>query len=1100
MRHSGAGQRSFTSLTDAPLSWLERETHMDTRRDSQSRMWIRRRQRRSVRTAVLGTLILVGVLAGAHIDAWADCPSPDPDADYNCPLGPTYVLPGWTNGAGWTQPAQYQTIKLGDLDGDGKDELIGRDPSGLSVYSFNTTRGLWEPVVRTDGKGLLILPLSDAAGYGPPQYSTTIQLADVDGQPGKELIVRSPNGLLVFKFVKGTLPGGTFQAGSWQQLNASGPFADTATFSNGKNWGSDVAYYSTIRLADIDGQPGAEAIGWGGNGVEAWKWNGTGWTQLTGIPGFGDAIVHGESEYSTLQLADLDGQPGAELIFRSAAGAFENGGLHVLQYQPGSGGGGGAWSELVNTGPFATDGLSVCGTRSCWATIRSGDVDGDGIAEVVGRLDSGDVQVYKLTASSSGSQWTLVGTSPGLLAGPQWSQPSHYETVQLADIDGQPGAELVTNNVDGIVVYRWSSTTNTFSTLTVNVPNLAADPWSTDRSYWATIQAGDVDGDKKAELLARGPYGVRTWRYQADQNTWSRYVPAGAFPQFTGVEATAYTALNQFLGIETGSVRDAYTDPTRNPTANELKNFQDAIAGRCSGEILGAPPRYQRCSPPSGSVGFGIPAYTAVSNQIIAELFWAQHVIDYFSTLGNLTTNLFLDENSSFPSLAADLKLDSEGVTGQTKATVDYTTLVLNQIANVLKFAGSFVGPDGAPLVVAGNALAVVIGVDSFLFNPTNPSSGGATFDHAFADVQKQVAIIQQDAQDLLAAQQHRVLSDANLLTAVGTLVNSQLWTLDTAGALSVSRQQFALWALQSFLPQVWDRWVITRCTVDTNPFTTDCNGVDGLGGGLWLRTTDAGVSFTAVLPKQEPCAIQGVNKVCEWTHVPSDTMTTLLFNPISASCTYQPGTTNSWVYGRCSLGLGFANWDVNGILDNKNGWSFATRVGSPVPGPEGSITSGEASAVGTPRQGRLKLSAEIPVLDPLDLRTAVLTLDGLLEEINGAGELVNDHTGNDLSPLVLVASRGARATEGEFTTPRGQLPQVTVRLKVDGDMLDVRLQVDRASIQSPGKCAGLSPTTRLQLTLRVDDLVHPPVELITREHWACETNHGGRVTGLHFP
>ena len=102
------------------------------------------------------------------------------------------------------------------------------------------------------------------------------------------------------------------------------------------------------------------------DGVEAWKWNGTVWTQLTGSPGFGDAIVHGEPEYSTLQLADLDGQPGAELINRSAAGALENGGLHVLHYQPGSGGG--AWSELVNTGPFATDGLSVCGTRSCWAT------------------------------------------------------------------------------------------------------------------------------------------------------------------------------------------------------------------------------------------------------------------------------------------------------------------------------------------------------------------------------------------------------------------------------------------------------------------------------------------------------------------------------------------------------------------------------------------------------------------------------------------------------------------------------------------------------------------------------------------------------------
>ena len=657
-----------------------------------------------------------------------------------------------------------------------------------------------------------------------------------------------------------------------------------------------------------------------------------------------------------------------------------------------------------------------------------------------------------------------------------------------------------------MVVYKWDPTARTFAALVSGVPALAADPWSTDRSYWATIQAGDVDGDTRAELLARGPYGVRTWRYQPDQRTWTRYVPAGDFPPFTGAAATAYAALNTFLGIQSGAVRDAYTDPTRTPTANALKNFEDAIAGRCVGEIAGAPPRFQRCTPPPPGQPPGPRvdpvAYTAVSNQIIAELFWAQHVIDYFSTLGNLTINLFLDENATFPSLAADLKLDSEGVTDQTKGAANYTNLVLNEIANVLKFAGSFVGPEGAPLVIAGNALAVAIGVDSFLFPPSNPSSGGATFDHAFADVLKQIAIIQQNTQDLLAAQQHRVLSDANLLATVGTLVASQLWTLDTAGALSVSRQQFTLWALQTFLPQVWDRWSISGCTVDDNPFTTDCLGVTVCcGGGTWLRTTDAGVTFTAVLPKQEPCSIQGLNKVCNWDQAPSTTMTNLLFNGISDACTYQPGTSKAWVYGQCSLGLGFGNWDVNGILDNRNGWNFATRSGNPVPGSEGAVRSGDASNIGTPAQGRLKLSAEIPLSAPLDLRTAVLTLDVLLQEIDGAGELVNDQIGADLSPLVLRAPRGSRATQAEFTTPRGRVPQVNVRLRVEDDgVLDVLLLVDRASIESPGRCAGDFLTTRLQLKLRVDDGAHPPVALTNSQHWACETDHGGRVTGLHVP
>jgi hypothetical protein len=197
---------------------------------------------------------------------------------------------------------------------------------------------------------------------------------------------------------------------------------------------------------------------------------------------------------------------------------------------------------------------------------------------------------------------------------------------------------------------------------------------------------------------------------------------------------------------------------------------------------------------------------------------------------------------------------------------------------------------------------------------------------------------------------------------------------------------------------------------------------------------------------------------------------------------------------------LGFDNWDANGLLDNKNGWSFATRSGNPEPGGEAVVKSGGATGVGAPRQGRLQFSAKFPVSGPLDLRTAVLTLDAFLQEVNGAGELVNDHTNLDFSPLTLLAPRGARETQAEFTTPRGRLPQVKVRLKVERGELDVRLQVDRASIESPQQCAGDFLTTRLQLRLRVDDGVHAPVELVSHEHWTCDTDHSGKVSRLSFP
>jgi len=76
----------------------------------------------------------------------------------------------------------------------------------------------------------------------------------------------------------------------------------------------------------------------------------------------------------------------------------------------------------------------------------------------------------------------------------------------------------------------------------------------------------------------------------------------------------------------------------------------------------------------------------------------------------------------------------------------------------------------------------------------------------------------------------------------------------------------------------------------------------------------------------------------------------------------------------------------------------------------------------------------------------------------------------------------------------------VKVKLKVDKGVLDVTLQVDRASIESPGQCAGSFLTTRVQLSPRVDDGVHPPVELVSNQHWACGKDHGGKVIKLSVP
>ena len=145
-------------------------------------------------------------------------------------------------------------------------------------------------------------------------------------------------------------------------------------------------------------------------------------------------------------------------------------------------------------------------------------------------------------------------------------------------------------------------------------------------------------------------------------------MPYGNFP---AVDATAFAALNTFLGIQSGTIRTVYAGPN-DPTSNQLASFQNEISARCTGEITAGPPQFQSCTPPPNPPGVSPAAWTAVSNQIIAELFWAQQVVDHFQTIHDTQTTLFINEINQNTTLVEDLKLvQQENVIAQ----VDYLAL-----------------------------------------------------------------------------------------------------------------------------------------------------------------------------------------------------------------------------------------------------------------------------------------------------------------------------------------------------------------------------------------------------------------------------------------
>ncbi|MFO0714888.1 MAG: VCBS repeat domain-containing M23 family metallopeptidase [Sandaracinus sp.] len=86
--------------------------------------------------------------------------------------------PSMPDADGWDRPEQYATLRLADLDGDGRDDLCARDRDGIAC---------WHASERGFERGFRGPALSDAAGFDRPERSRTVRLADVDGDARADL-------------------------------------------------------------------------------------------------------------------------------------------------------------------------------------------------------------------------------------------------------------------------------------------------------------------------------------------------------------------------------------------------------------------------------------------------------------------------------------------------------------------------------------------------------------------------------------------------------------------------------------------------------------------------------------------------------------------------------------------------------------------------------------------------------------------------------------------------------------------------------------------------------------------------------------------------
>ena len=387
-------------------------------------------------------LAAFGALAAPGV-ARAQCPEANPT--YTDACGPTFVLPGWGDAGGWTDPSQYSTIQLADVNGDGSDELLGAQRPGPGGLVGST---------RASGSGA-----RRSTPTGRPQALTGLRARRLPGEtPATDWTQAAV--LLDDPGLRRRRPAGRGDPGALRgrdarlQVHPAGGDEDASTAAAGRESAT-------------------------GGRVQRRR-------RATAMP----------SLYSTIHVGQFTDR-GRTADVR----AHEQ-----LVRSRGTSGAATAWTQVTRTtalGEFDIDGLRGSGLRDSRRAIstccpptsarstpagtttprRSSAASGLGVSSVGHRRIQhlGSVQRWPAIPASSGRSPTSrvpspvsgapddAGDCPFSARGASGagsgdclgSSPSYYETLHAADIDGRPGATRSSRGPsDGLRVKTWDNGTS----------------------------------------------------------------------------------------------------------------------------------------------------------------------------------------------------------------------------------------------------------------------------------------------------------------------------------------------------------------------------------------------------------------------------------------------------------------------------------------------------------------------------------------------------------------------------------------------------------------------------------------------------------------
>jgi hypothetical protein len=170
----------------------------------------------------------------------------------------------FNNAGGWDGDSHWITLQFPDVDGDGNDDVCGRDVNGVVCALSNGSNGFGAASVWED-------TFTDASGWTTTSLYASIQFPDINGDGKADVCSRRNDGVAC------ALSDGT------QFLTTT---RWTTRFSDSDGWNNAARYWSTIQFPDLDADGDADICGRSPAGIQCALSNGT-----TGFDGVFTALA-----------------------------------------------------------------------------------------------------------------------------------------------------------------------------------------------------------------------------------------------------------------------------------------------------------------------------------------------------------------------------------------------------------------------------------------------------------------------------------------------------------------------------------------------------------------------------------------------------------------------------------------------------------------------------------------------------------------------------------------------------------------------------------------------------------------------------------------